>query len=144
MKKESLLFSGAPTLSLSLKSSKELFSRAFDISLSVMMMMMMMMMRCEIMWRRLREYFFRVWHLFWSVFFVGNSQKSYSFFESYPLELLPPQSDFQGKKFLRKNFHKMLKLSSQNIDVVCTTERLSGAHNRAGPSFTNIISQTVV
>ena len=33
MKKESLLFSGAPTLSLSLKSSKELFSRAFDISL---------------------------------------------------------------------------------------------------------------
>jgi hypothetical protein len=23
----------------------------------------------------------------------------------YPLELLPPQSDFQGKKFLRKNFH---------------------------------------
>ena len=142
MKKELLLFSGAPLNSLSLKSSKELFSRAFDISLSVMMMMMMM--RCEIMWRRLSEYFFRVWHLFWSVFFVGNSQKSYSFFESYPLELLPPQSDFQGKKFLRKNFHKMLKLSSQNIDVVCTTERLSGAHNRAGPSFTNIISQTVV
>jgi len=23
----------------------------------------------------------------------------------YPLELLPPQSDFQGKNFLRKNFH---------------------------------------
>ena len=40
--------------------------------------------------------------------------------------------------------YKMLKLSSQNIDVVCATERLSGAHNRAGPSFTNTISQTVV
>ena len=33
MKKELLLFSGAPLNSLSLKSSKELFSRAFDISL---------------------------------------------------------------------------------------------------------------
>ena len=33
MKKELLLFSGAPLHSLSLKSSKELFSRAFDISL---------------------------------------------------------------------------------------------------------------
>ena len=27
-----------------------------------------MMMRCEIMWRRLREYFFRVWHLLVGVF----------------------------------------------------------------------------
>jgi hypothetical protein len=33
MKKELLLFSGVPAHSLSLKSSKELFSRAFDISL---------------------------------------------------------------------------------------------------------------
>ena len=28
-----------------------------------------------------------------------------TFLHAYPLELLPPQSDFQGKIFLRKNFH---------------------------------------
>ena len=26
-------------------------------------------------------------------------------FGQYPVELLLPQSDFQGKKFLKKNFH---------------------------------------
>jgi len=30
-------------------------------------------------------------------------------FELYPLELLLPQSDFQGKNFLKKNFHLPLK-----------------------------------
>ena len=39
----------------------------------------------------------------------------------YPLELLPPQSDFQGKKFLKKNFHPFSGLdggsSRQTVEV---------------------------
>lgn len=44
-----------------------------------------------------------------------------SSFNRYPLELLPPQSDFQGKKFLRKNFHPFSGLdggsSQQTVEV---------------------------
>ena len=44
-----------------------------------------------------------------------------SLMSSYPLELLPPQSDFQGKKFLRKNFHPFSGLdggsSRQTVEV---------------------------
>ena len=64
MKKELLLFSSAPLHSLSLKSSKELFSRAFDISL------------CDDD-DEMRDYvetferiFFLGFGIFWSVFFV--------------------------------------------------------------------------
>jgi len=44
----------------------------------------------------------------------------------YPLELLPPQSDFQGKIFLRKNFHPFSGLFQWTgpVGIMGTTERV--------------------
>jgi hypothetical protein len=54
-------------------------------------------------------------------FWEFPQKKNREFYSYYPLELLPPQSDFQGKKFLKKNFHPFSGLdggsSQQTVEV---------------------------